>query len=319
MKTPKTKETIYLGLDVAKTHLDLAGPEIKEQRFANNAKGFAALITALAKIKNRAQVICEASGGYEKPVLKALAAAGVASSCVHAEEVRYFARSRGQRAKNDRLDAGILAAFGRERRPRIWQPMEASREELRALHDRRRQLVELRTKESNRLETASSRLAELLEKTITFLNAQIEEINSLLAEHIDSDPDLKVQAEGLSLVQGVGAVTVSTLLSHLPELGKVSDKEIAALVGVAPFAKNSGTSQGRRTIRGGRATVRNVLYMAAVSASRWNPILRDFYQRLIAKGKPAKLALTAVMRKLIVLLNRLAANPDLVLHERHCC
>lgn len=243
----------------------------------------------------------------------------VACSRVPAEEVRYFARSRGQRAKNDRLDAGLLAEFGRERRPRVWQPMDANREELRALHDRRRQLVELRTKESNRMETASSRLKGLLEKSITFLDQQIAEVDEFLAQHIDSDPDLKTQAERLSSVQGVGPVTATALLSHLPELGRVSDKEIAALVGVAPFAKDSGAHQGRRTIRGGRVAVRNVLYMAAVAASRWNPILRDFYQRLIAKGKPAKLALTAVMRKLIVLLNRLAANPDFALRKQHCC
>jgi transposase len=319
MKTETVKETIYFGLDVAKAHLDLAGPGIKEQRFENNPQGFTALVAALSAVKDRAQVICEASGGYEKAVLEALVSRGLRASRVHAEDVRYFARSRGQRAKNDRLDAGLLAEFGRERRPRPWQPMEANREELRALHDRRRQLVELRTKESNRLENASPRLKGLLEKSIAFLDAQIKEVDELLQQHIDSNPELKAQSERLTSVQGVGPVTAMALLSHLPELGRVSDKEISALVGVAPFAKDSGTLQGRRTIRGGRVAVRNVLYMAAVAASRWNPILRDFYQRLVAKGKPAKLALTAVMRKLIVLLNRLAANPDFTLHEQHCC
>ncbi len=260
MKTQTDQETIYIGLDVAKTHLDLAGPGIKEQRFANDAPGWAALMAALAAIKERAQVICEASGGYEKSVLEALAAGEVKASRVHAEEVRHFARSRGQRAKNDRLDAKLLAEFGRERRPRLWQPVEAAREELRALHDRRRQLVELRTKESNRLENASPRLAGLLEKSIAFIDTQIVEVDHLLAQHLDSDPGLKAQAKRLTSVQGVGAVTVTALLSHLPELGQVSDKEIAALVGVAPFAKDSGTLQGRRTIRGGRAAVRNVLH-----------------------------------------------------------
>jgi transposase len=319
MKTPAQQQVIHLGLDVAKAHLDLAGPGIKEQRFGNDAAGRAELISVLMGIKDPVQVVCEASGGYEKAVLETLVAAGVRASRVHAEDVRHFARSRGQRAKNDRLDAELLAEFGRERRPRLWQPVEAVREELRALHDRRRQLVELRTKESNRLETASARLAQLLEKSIAFLDAQIAEVDELLEQHIDSDPGLKAEAERLTSVRGVGPVTAMALLSHLPELGRVSDKEIAALVGVAPFAKDSGTLQGRRTIRGGRVAVRNVLYMAAVAASRWNPILRDFYQRLIAKGKPAKLALTAVMRKLIVLLNRLAANPNFTLREQHCC
>lgn len=319
MKTQIEDQRIYFGLDVAKAHLDLAGPGIKEQRFANNKQGFADIIAAVEEVKDRVVVVCEASGGYEKGVLEALVAAGIKASRVHAEEVRYFARSRGQRAKNDRLDAGLLAEFGRERRPRLWQPMESGCEELRALHDRRRQLVELRTKENNRMENASPRLAGLLEKSIVFLDAQIKEIDELLRQYLDSDPRLKAKAGCLTSVQGVGPVTAMALLSHLPELGRVSDKEIAALVGVAPFARDSGALQGRRTIRGGRVAVRNILYMSAVAASRWNPILRDFYQRLIAKGKPAKLALTAVMRKLIVLLNRMAANPDFALRSEHCC
>lgn len=303
----------YLGLDVSKATLDIAGPSIKPTQLPNTAKGYRQLLAMLKTLPDKVHVVCEATGGYERGVVAALMAVGVGVCRVNPRRVRQFARGIGLLAKTDRLDAGLLAEFGRQTQPRPLVLYSQALDELRVLYDRRQQLVALRTVESNRLETALKTMVPLLKKSLRFIDRQIQEIERLIDAHITSHQEIHSKVARMELVKGVGRVTATVLLAHMPQIGALSDNQAAALAGVAPFNNDSGASQGKRSIRGGRHQVRSVLYMAATAAAQYNPILRCFYQRLIQKGKPAKVALVAVMRKLIILLNRLIKNPHFAL------
>ena len=248
---------------------------------------------------------------YERDLLEALWAAGVTVSLVNAARIRAFARAQGLLAKTDEIDASVLREFGELLRPKALEVPSPQRQRLAALVQRREQLVTILATEEQRL--AQSREAvvrKLGENLLKELQQQVEQIDKLIEAQIDDDDTLKGQSERLQQVKGIGQVTASTLLAELPELGKLSRNEAGALAGVAPYNRDSGTLRGRRTIRGGRVQVRRVLYMAALVATRFNPILKSFYQRLVAAGKPKKLALTAVMRKLVVRLNHLLKNPE---------
>ena len=303
----------YLGLDVAKATLDVAGPSIKPTQIPNSAEGYRQLLSMLKPLPSNVHVVCEATGGYERGVVAALMAAGIGVCRVNPRRVRLFARGVGLLAKTDRLDAALLAEFGRQTQPRPLELFSQALEELRVLCDRRQQLVALRTAENNRLDTAPKIMLPLLKKSLRFFDRQIEDIERLIDAHIAAHQEIHSKVARLELVKGVGRVTATVLLAHMPQIGSLSDKEVAALAGVAPFNNDSGSSQGKRSIRGGRHQLRSVLYMAATAAAHYNPILRAFYRRLVAKGKPAKVALTAVMRKLIILLNRLIKNPRFAL------
>ncbi len=241
-------------------------------------------------------------------------AAGIAVSLVNAARIRAFARAQGLLAKTDRIDASVLREFGELLRPETLEAPSPQRQRLAALVQRREQLVTILSTEEQRLaQSRDAVVRKMGQSLIKELQAQVTQIEELIEKQIDDDDTLKRQSERLQQVKCIGKVTASTLLAELPELGKLSRNEAGAQAGVAPYNRDSGALRGRRTIRGGRVKVRRVLYMAALVATRFNPILKSFYLRLVAAGKPKKVALTAVMRKLIVLLNHLLKNPDFTL------
>lgn len=237
-------------------------------------------------------------------MVQALAAAGISVSLVQANRVRAFARAAGILAKTDRIDAQVLCAFGKVMRPQTLSAATLEQEQLRELDSQRRHLTQVLVMEQNR----GARLSEacvlkLHRSLISQIKKQIEKIDLLIQEQIKESPRLSAKAEKLTSIRGVGTRTAALLLAQLPELGQLNRREVAALVGVAPFNHDSGKMRGKRAIYGGRRPVRHGLYMAALVAARYNPILRTFYLRLRAAGKPAKLALTATMRKLLIVLN----------------
>jgi transposase len=295
---------IYLGLDVAKATVELASePRGLGGQFPTDAAGLQALVAA-CQAQPVALIVLEATGGYEAPVAAALATAGLPVTIVNPRQVRDFAKALGQRAKTDRIDAQVLALFGARVQPTPRPLPDEATQELEALLARRRQLLEMLHAERQRLPRAQGReVRRNLRAHIRWLEHGGIDADAELERLIQQSPVWRVQDQLLQSVPGVGPTLARTLLGLLPELGQLDRHQIAALVGVAPLARDSGTLRGRRTCWGGRPAVRTVLYMAALTAARWNPVLRTFYQRLRAAGKPAKLALTAVARKLLVLLN----------------
>jgi transposase len=298
---------LYIGLDIAKLSLvmDLAG---KSHALDNHAKGHAQLLKLLRPYP-QAHVICEATGGYEQPVVRCLQTAGVSISVVEAGRVRHFARAQGQRAKTDPIDAAVLSAYGQACQPVASTAPSAQQQQLADLTQRRRQLVQLQTQERNHIEHYTDRFRLRQARQLgRLLDKQIDECEQAIAALIDQDPALKHKAERLQAIPGVGPVVASTMLAEMPELGKLTPQTAAALAGVAPYNQDSGPKQGFRSIGGGRRTVRCALYMATLSAVRHDLILKEFFQRLVAAGKKPKVALTACMRKLIILMNRLLKN-----------
>jgi transposase len=304
------EELVYLGVDVAKSYLDAAiGNE--KRRFANEPIGHRELIKWVKQVKAPVQVICESSGGYERALVQALVGAGLRVSLVQANRVRQFARAAGILAKTDRIDAEVLCEFGKLMRPQTVTAARLEQERLRELESQRRHLTHLLVMEQNRGARVSDASVQRLNRSlINQIKKQIEQLDLLIKEHIDQSHELSAKAAKLTAISGVGARTAALLLAQLPELGQLNRREVAALVGVAPFNRDSGKMRGKRAIYGGRRSVRHGLYMAALVAARHNQILRSFYLRLRAAGKPAKLALTATMRKLLIVLNS-ALKPDL--------
>lgn len=303
---------VFIGVDVAKLTLAIQFPG-QLWPTANTASGHAAFLTKL-KALGSAHVICEATGGYEQPLVFALHQAGVAVSVINPRQIRDFARACGRLAKTDSIDAALLRDYGVKLQPPADPVPAPGSADFAELVRARQDLVALITDEINRREHV--RLPTLLKLSLArqkLLEKQLATLDGLIAEHIQADAALATKSERLQQVQGVGRVSAFTLLALLPELGCLRDPEAAAIAGVAPMNRDSGQFRGQRHIHGGRAAVRRVLYMAALTATVHNPILKAFYQRLRKNGKPAKVALTAVMRKLIVLLNRLLKNPRFIL------
>ena len=296
--------SIYLGLDVAKATVAIASePRGLSGQFTTDTAGLSALVQA-AQAQPVTLVVVEATGGYEAPVVAALVTAGLPVAVVNPRQVRDFAKALGQLAKTDRIDAQVLALFGARVQPAPRPLPDEATQELEAVLTRRRQLLEMLHAERQRRPRARGRIVRRsLDTHIRWLERQVIDTDATLEAAIQASPVWRVQDQLLQSVPGVGPPLARTLLGLLPELGQLDRHHIAALVGVAPLARDSGTLRGRRTCWGGRPAVRTVLYMAALTAARWNPVLRSFYQRLRAAGKPAKVALTAVARKLLVLLN----------------
>jgi transposase len=298
----------YVGIDVAKDWLDVAvQPSGDHWRVAHDAAGLAELAARLDRLAP-ALVVLEASGGYERPALAALAAAGLPVALVNPRQARDFARATGQLAKTDRLDAHALARFARAVRPPARPGPPAEAQALAATLARRRQLLEMLTAEQNRLRTALAPVRAQLDAHIAWLQAALDEIDGELERQIAADPAWRERADLLRSAPGVGPVLATTLLAELPELGHLDRRAIAKLVGVAPLSDDSGKRRGKRTTWGGRVSVRCTLYMAALSATRFNPVIRAFYQRLQANGKPKAVALVACMRKLLTILNAMARH-----------
>lgn len=295
--------TCWIGLDVAKAVLDgVVRPTGEVVQFANDAAGHAALLAWVTPLAPTALVL-EATGGYERAVVLALAAAGLPVVVVNPRQVRDFARSTGQLAKTDRLDAAMLALFAERVQPAPRPLTDEATAELAELITRRQQLLAMLTMEKNRLPQVRTRVRRDVQAHITWLERRVAETDDDLRQAIEASPVWRVQEQLLQSVPGIGPVVSRTLLALLPELGRLNRKEIAALVGVAPLARDSGTWRGRRVIWGGRAAVRRVLYMAALVASRRNPVLKALYTRLVVAGKAKKVALVACMRKLLTILN----------------
>jgi transposase len=299
---PIVKES-FVGIDVSKPKLDVSVNEEPPFVVPRTPEGVAGLVAQLTKLRPTLVAI-EATGGLETVVSDALTAAGIPLVVLNPKRVRDFAKADGVLAKTDALDARILARFARKMRP---EPRPLASEQTRAfdaLMDRRRQLVGIQVMEKNRLGSAvGTAVRRELEAHLQWLEESIKRIDEELKEQIRSNPAWQAQDELLQSIPGIGPVLSRTLLGAVPELGTVSRQTIAALVGVAPMADDSGNHRGERHIRGGRAAVRSVLYMAALTARQWNPVLRAFADRLEASGKRPKVVLTAVARKLLVMAN----------------
>ena len=294
---------LFVGIDVSKDRLDVAvRPTGETWQVPYDAEGISSLAGNLKELVPQL-VVLEATGGMELAVAGELALADVPIAVVNPRHVRDFARAAGKLAKTDALDAQVLAHFAEAMQPEPRPLPDATTQELKALVARRRQLVEMITAEKNRMRTATRRIRPKVQEHVRWLEEHLEDLDQDLGDFMRSSPMWKDKDELLRSTPGVGPVLSMTLLSDLPELGALNRGEIAALVGVAPFNRDSGTLRGKRTVWGGRSQVRAALYMAALVATRYNPVLRDFYQRLCAAGKPKKVALTACMRKLLTILN----------------
>ena len=306
------EQKVYVGVDVAKAYLDVACAE-GSWRVSNDAAGRSALVARLDHISGSVQVICEASGGYERALIQALQRGGIEVSLVQATRVRQYARARGILAKTDSIDAQLLCSFGQAIEPSATRPLKPSQEKLRELETQRRHLSRLLVAEQNRCaQLTDNALLRLSQRLIRQIKVQIAQIDLLIEHLIKHSEELSSKAQKLTTVVGVGPRTAALLLAQMPELGELNRREAAALAGLAPFNRDSGAAQGKRAIFGGRRAVRSGLYMAALVATRHNPILADFYQRLRSAGKPPKLALTATMRKLLIVLNSVLKTDPLL-------
>ncbi len=300
---------MFVGIDVAKAELVVAvRPSGTIWTCANAESGIATLVTRLQELAPTL-VVLEATGGYEIPAVAALSAAGLPVVVANPRQVRDYAKATGQLAKTDRVDAGVLALFADRVRPKPRPLPDESAQNLESVLTRRRQLLEMLQAERNRLGLAIGRaqhgVKKSLKKHIAYLERELAMTNTDLEQLVRNSPVWRERDELLQSAPGVGAVVSHTLLAELPELGRLNRRAIAKLVGIAPMNRDSGQWRGRRMIHGGRASVRATLYMAALVATRWNPVIRSFYQRLLAAGKPKKVALIACARKLLTILNEM--------------
>lgn len=309
-----TAPIVYAGADISKDTLDAHLTAWGQSRpFPNSPEGAAALLAALPP---GTHVLCEATGGYERTLLAACWGAGVPVSLLNPARVRSLAEAAGQLAKTDAIDAAVITLFGEKFDPDPTPAPSGAQEELVAAFRHRERLVRLlaQLRGSRDRENDPYVLGSLAD-TIDLIDRQVGEIDGRIARIIGSDPGFSSLFERMTAVCGVGPVCASAVLAEMPEIGTVSDRRASSLAGLAPFPKESGRRRGRRIIRGGRSRLRRALYMPAMAARNHNPILREFYDRLVEKGKPHHVAITAVMRKLLCLLNRIAADPEFALAQ----
>ena len=293
----------YVGIGVAQAHLDIGvRPSGEVWQVSYDTPGVANLLVQLAELAPTL-VVLEATGGLETFLVGELGGAQLPVVVVNPRQVRDFAKAVGKLAKTDALGAQVLAHFGEATKPDLRPLPDDSTRELQALLARRSQVVEMVTAEKNRCRTATQRLQPQIQEHIRYMEKQLKELEQGLSELLSSSPVWRTKEKLLGSVPGVGPVLTVTLLAGLPELGRLDRREIASLVGVAPFNRDSGTLRGKRTVWGGRSSVRATLYMATLAATRYNSVMRAFYQRLLEAGKPKKVALTACMRKLLTILN----------------
>ena len=299
---------LFVGIDVSKAALDVAvRPTAEAWQAANDPDGIDALVDRLARL-GPALVVLEATGRYEAPCAAALASAGVPVAVVNPRQVRDFAKSTGRLAKTDALDAGVLALFADRVRPEPRPLPDAETEALAAILARRRQLITMLVSEKNRAHVAAPTVQKSVAKHVRWLERELAGVDADLDSAIRASAVWRAKDDLLQGIPGVGRVLATTLLAELPELGQLTRREIAALVGVAPMNRDSGAFRGQRSVWGGRSSVRAALYMSALTAVRWNPPIRAFYERLIGKGKPKKVALVACMRKLLVTCNAIVRD-----------
>lgn len=300
---------IFIGIDVSKGTLDVkVHPTGQQWQFSNDDKGRREALNALLPLKPTL-IVMEATGGLEMPIAVELSTAGLGVAIVNPRQVRDFAKALGRLAKTDRIDSEVLALFGEKLRPEVRPLKDEQQRALSALLSRRRQLVEMRTAEKNRLGSMTDQAVKTdLQEHVKWLDARLKETDKGLDKLIRQSSVWKAKEDLLCGFKGVGPVVARTLTAELPELGALNRKEIAALAGLAPFNRDSGTLRGRRSIFGGRGAVRSALYMGAMSAIRYNPAIKAMYERLIKAGKLKKVAITACMRKILTILNAMVRN-----------
>lgn len=296
-------EAIYIGIDVSKECLDVAVASSKEKwRYSNDEEGINKTVIRLKKL-SPALIVLEPTGGLEASIAAALAAEEIGVAIVNARQIREFARATGKLAKTDRIDAQVMAEFASAIKPQVRPLRDEENQEIKALVSRRRQLLEMLTAEKNRSAIARKHVKPNIMKHVEWLKKEVDDIDRNLRSRIEASPIWRAKDDLLRSIPGVGNVLSATLLAELPELGTLSRKQIAALVGVAPLNRDSGHMKGKRSVWGGRASVRAVLYMAALVGTRYNPVIKTFYQRLLQKGKAKKVALVACMRRLLIIMN----------------
>lgn len=300
-------EAVYVGIDISRDKLDPALHTGESWEEEYTGPGVERLVARLREL-GPALIVLEATGGLERDLVAALAAASLPVVVINPRRVRAFAQAEGCLAKTDRIDARLLARFAAAIRPQARPLPEAERGELEALVTRRRQLLEMLTAEKHRLTRAPRTARSSLERHIAYLESEAEALSQEIQQRIEQSPLWSSTAALLCSTPGVGPTTASTLIAQVPELGRLKASQIALLLGVAPIPQDSGIKRGTRRIQGGRTAVRNVLYMAARSAVRFNPVLRAVYHRLLEAGKPRKVALVACMRKLIIILNAMVRD-----------
>lgn len=295
-----------VGIDVAKRSLDVARsgqPDVRT--YCNDPKGIRRLVRDL---ENAELIVVEATGGYERQLVDALSAAERPVVVVNPLRVRRFAQADGTLAKTDRIDAHVLVRFGERMQPTVRTPRTPENRRLAAWSARRRQLVAAMVAEKNRLGTACAEVARDLRTTIRFLERRVEAVDARIDQALEAIPQQRDARQRLQTTPSVGPGITRTLAVDLPELGSISGRQASALVGLAPFNRDSGQFRGKRKIHGGRASVRCALFLGAMNGVRFNPVLKAFYERLLADGKPKKLALTAVAHKLLIILNAMARD-----------
>ena len=307
-------EAAFVGIDVSKQTLDcalLVGAQMQQRcEFNNDPSGHTLLLEWLRSIQP-ALVVAEATGGYEALMAATLGTAGMPIAVVNPRQVRDFARALGVLAKTDRIDAQVLARFAQRIQPQVRPVKAEALAELEALLVRRRQLVDMLSAEQHRHRMARGRIARQIAAHMSWLERQIGAADDDLNGMVEHSPLMQRKLDVMVSTPGVGKLTAIAMLALLPELGTLNEKQISALVGVCPFNRDSGTIRGRRMIWGGRSRVRSALYMAALSATRFNPVIRAFYQRLLSAGKAKKLALVACMHKLLLILNAMLKSDSL--------
>lgn len=303
--------TTYAGVDIAKHGFDLAfEPKEKIQHFDNDAKGIPRCCELL-KQRQPELIVMEPTGGYERALVTQLQAAGLPVSVVNARRIREFARASGQLAKTDKLDAQAIARFAAVLQPPAQEALDRQTRRMKALVARRHQLVQMHTAETNRMEHADDKaVKQSIQAILKVLKKQMDKAEQQIAELISSTAKLQEKAERLESVPAIGEITAALLVTELPELGRLGRRQIAALVGVAPINRDSGTHRGKRMTGGGRRNLRARLFMPTLCATCHNPVIRDFYQRLLKKGKPKMTAVIAAMRKMLTILNTMIARNE---------
>jgi transposase len=301
-------ENIFVGIDVGKTWLDMAVyGEAGCDRFGNDEQGIGQMLVQMTLL-NPDLIVVEASGGYERDLVKAIMEKGYPVSVANPTRVRALAKAMGFLAKTDKIDAQVIALFAQKVQPAPKKAQEADELQLKALVTRREQLVDMRSAEKNRYRNCDQHVKEAIRLHILWLTEQVELLDQEIKDLIKGLPEWKEGMKRLVSIPGVGYVTAITMLANMPELGQLNRQEIAALAGLAPFNRDSGKKRGQRRIFGGRQSVRRVLYMACISAIKHNPVINTFYTRLSEKGKPFKVAITACMRKMITIMNAMTRD-----------
>lgn len=309
-------ETVYVGVDVSKQWLDVAIDSRKLPRRHNTPAGIQQLLKDLQGLEQPVHVIAEPTGGYQKPMADMLRAASLPVSLINPRQIRDFARAKGRLAKTDAIDAAVMAHYGRAMQPEPTPVPDPATEALRELVDTRHSLMEMVQMERNRLEHLSSPEAvKLVKGVIKHLEGKLEKTEELIRAHAERHAPVKAKVERMCQVKGIGHTTACSLLAYLPELGTLGTAQICALAGVAPMNKDSGNQRGQRHMSGGRPQARKAIYMAALVASQHNRLMRELHDRMVEAGKPEKVVLGTIMRRLIKVLNKLLADPNFELTE----